>query len=342
VLLIVACVIWEIYDIVVPPHKQTMRKMMNDQTMNADTIVIANEPQVSTVKAEDMASCDTSIINTSAMNDLTHEPRLLHFESNVVLDDDNITDDDSSVYESVFRSIPSVELLNGAMPMSGDSKQIDRFNDSKTATDEIEVLNDQSDNDRDGSHLTLLSDEDIAHKIMNPLPTGCELSNAIITTLTDKYPILTRLDIVRFLVARKGRAESAIEMIDQYLVWRRQYFPLTISSVSKALQSPCFFIYGDKIAAKDGTPLVFMRGGLYDNRTADDAPLQYVLLAAHSIETLLRLYPDEINVTVIVHAIRVEGGANLPPDLTFIKLLIKVMYAAHTVIIHYSSISHYC
>ena len=333
VILIIVCLIWEIYDAVVPHKKQTIEKMISPSINDEDTVVITNE-HLSSVNNEETTLCETNIINTSrTKNDLTQEPVLLHYESNVVFNDDddntdNVNDNCSSVDgTTVFRNIPSIDLMNSIT--TDDMNKHDQSNDDCIATtEEMEdkQYNNYSDhhNERDDCHSVMISDEDITHKIMNPLPSGCELSNAVVTMLSDKYPVLTRLDIVRFLVARKGRADLVIEMIDQCLIWRSQYFPLTPSSVSKALLSPCFFIY-NKIVAKDGTPIVFMRGGLYDNRSyPDDAPFQYVLLAAHSIEAVLRLHPNEINVTVIVHTIRVEGGANVSPDLNFIKLLIKV------------------
>jgi len=344
-MLIIACLIWEIYDVVVPHKKENIETIKSlsineDDDDVDDTVVITNE-HLSSSNNRETTICETSIINTSrALNDLTQEPTLLHYESNVVFDDDNtdnVTDHCSSVDGTIFRNVPSVDFLSG---VTTDDMNDDQLNhDRITATEEMKDKQynnnycdshnkDSKDDDSNRREPVMISDEDITHKIMNPLPSGCELNNAIVTMLSDKYPVLTRLDIVRFLVARKGRADLVIEMIDQYLVWRSQYFPLTLSSVSKALLSPCFFIYDKTVVAKDGTPIVFMRGGLYDNRSyPDETPLQYVLLAAHSIEALLRLHPNEINVTVIVHTIRVEGGANVSPDLTFIKLLIKVQSA---------------
>lgn len=347
-MLIIVCLIWEIYDVIVPHKKETIEKMIkpsiNDKEEEEDTVIEDNE-QLSSLNNDKTISCETSIINTSrTTNDLTQGPVLLHYESNVVFDDDddddntdNVTDNCSnSVDGFIFRNVPSIDLLHGVM--ADDMNKQDQLNDDYIATtEEMEDKqynnyydNHNKDSNDDYYPTTRISDEEITLKIMNPLPSGCELNNAIVTMLSDKYPILTRLDIVRFLVARKGKADLVIEMIDQCLNWRSQYFPLTLSSVSKALLSPCFFIYDKIVVAKDGTPIVFMRGGMYDNRSyPDDAPLQYVLLAAHSIEAVLRLHPNEINVTVIVHTIRVEGGANVSPDLTFIKLLIKVQYAVH-------------
>jgi hypothetical protein len=349
-MLIIACLLWEIYDIVVPHKKENIETIMSpslndedDDDNDDDTVVITNE-HLSPLNNRETTLCETSTINTSrAVNDLTQEPTLLHYESNVVFDDDNtdnVTDNCSSVDGTVFRNVPSVDFLSGVT--TDDINQDDQLNHDRIATtkemkdkqynnnyydNHNQGSNDDGSIRRDACQSVMISDEDITHKIMNPLPSGCELNNAIVTMLSDKYPVLTRLDIVRFLVARKGKADLVIEMIDQCLVWRSQYFPLTLSSVSKALLSPCFFIYDKTVVAKDGTPIVFMRGGLYDNRSyPDETPLQYVLLAAHSIEALLRLHPNEINVTVIVHTIRVEGGANVSPDLTFIKLLIKVQY----------------
>jgi hypothetical protein len=100
------------------------------------------------------------------------------------------------------------------------------------------------------------------------------------------------VDIVRFLVARKGSVQLADEMIVKEREWHRQYFPVRRDDVRAAIESRCFFPFG---RARDGSPVVFMRGGLYDNTIA--TPQQYVIAAAHTIEYSLKQCPDQVSRT---------------------------------------------
>ena len=99
------------------------------------------------------------------------------------------------------------------------------------------------------------------------------------------------MDIVRFLVARKGVVQQAAEMIDKERAWHNQHFPVRREEVRAAIETRCFFPSG---RARDGSPVVYMRGGLYDNTVA--TPQQYVLAAAHTIEYALKQYPDQVRV----------------------------------------------
>jgi hypothetical protein len=160
---------------------------------------------------------------------------------------------------------------------------------------------------------------EICAKITFPFAPGCEPDCPAALTLAGKYPELTRPDIVRYLVARKGNVKAADEMIEKCLSWRRTVFPLKKSDVAAAFKTKCFFPYG---RAKDGSPIVVMRGGLYDVNIA--TPQQYVLAAAYTIDYSLQQYPEEVNVTVLVHTFHVPGGPNQSADTNFIKLFIQV------------------
>ena len=128
------------------------------------------------------------------------------------------------------------------------------------------------------------------------------------------------MDAVRFLVARKGVVQNAVEMIDKERAWHDQHFPVQREEVKAAIETRCFFPFG---RARDGSPVVYMRGGLYDNTVA--TPQQYVLAAAHTIEYALKQYPDQVNVTVVVHSSAVPGVKNATgADTNFIKLFIQV------------------
>lgn len=160
---------------------------------------------------------------------------------------------------------------------------------------------------------------DSCAKITFPYMPGCEPDCPAALALAAKYPELTRPDIVRYLVARKGNQKAAEEMIDKCLTWRRTVFPLKKADVAAAFGTKCFFPYG---RAKDGSPVVYMRGGLYDANIA--TPQQYVLAAAYTIDYSLRQHPEEVNVTVIVHTVNIPGGPNQSADTNFIKLFIQV------------------
>jgi hypothetical protein len=154
---------------------------------------------------------------------------------------------------------------------------------------------------------------------------------------------LLLLRYTRFLVARKGNVKAAEEMIVKYSHWRSCKFPLKKSTVEAAFMTNCFFPYGRYVScryiccvlaratptitdvrAKDGSPVVYMRGGLYDCNKA--TPEQFVLAAAYTIDWSLRQYPEEVNVTVIVHTVNVPNGPNQGADMAFIKLFTQVSW----------------
>ena len=167
-----------------------------------------------------------------------------------------------------------------------------------------------------------LSEEEVkkmVNKIMDPLPPGCEPFGPNADLMSEKFSQLTRPDIVRYLVARKGNVTMALEMAEKCLEWRLTVFPLKRDDLSAAVATGCFFPYK---TARDGTPCVYMRGGLYDNAKA--TPEQFVLAASYAIEYSLRTHPDQINVTVVVDTVIIPGAPNLGADMTFIKLFVKV------------------
>lgn len=161
--------------------------------------------------------------------------------------------------------------------------------------------------------------EEIVKKIIFPLPPGCEPFGPNANYIAEKIPQLSRPDIVRFLVARKGNVQMATEMAEKCLEWRASVFPLKKDDLRAAINTGCFFPYR---TARDGTPVVYMRGGLYDNVKA--TPEQFVLAAAYAIEYSLRTHPKQINVTVVVDTVIIPGAPNLGADMTFIKLFVKV------------------
>lgn len=126
----------------------------------------------------------------------------------------------------------------------------------------------------------------ICQKIMFPFTPGCEPDSLNAIELHKAFPQLSRPDIVRFLVARKGNMKAAEEMIVKWQAWRDAKFPLKRSEVRNAFLTKCFFPYG---RARDGSPVVYMRGGLYDSNKA--TPEQFAMAAAYTIDWSLRQYP---------------------------------------------------
>lgn len=162
-------------------------------------------------------------------------------------------------------------------------------------------------------------DDKIYSKIMTVLPPGCEPYGPNANAMAAKFSQLTRPDIVRYLVARKGNVALAEEMAEKCLAWRAKTFPLKKEDVEAAMNTGCFFPHR---TARDGSPVVYMRGGLYDNVVA--TPEQFVKAAAHAIEWSLQQHPGQINVTVIVHTVNIPGAPNLGADMNFIKQFVQV------------------
>lgn len=156
------------------------------------------------------------------------------------------------------------------------------------------------------------------------LPTlpGCEPDGKAAKELLALFPGTPIPDLVRFLIARKGDVTQASEMLTKANAWHRENFPLAgekLRLVDAALSANCFFVHGN---ARDGTPVLYMRGALYDGTKAP--PEFYVLAAAHAIQYALRR-SNEMNVTVVVHAVNVPGAPNDNADLNFIKGFISVL-----------------
>lgn len=161
--------------------------------------------------------------------------------------------------------------------------------------------------------------EALTNKIMSPMLAGCEPFGSNANYMAEKFPNLSRADISRFLVARKGNVAAASEMAEKCIAWRASVFPVKKEDLRAAISTQCFFPFGN---ARDGTPCVYMRGGLYDNTKA--TPEQFVIAAAYAIEYSLKMNPTQINVTVIVDTWIIPGAPNLGADMAFIKLFVKV------------------
>ena len=155
-----------------------------------------------------------------------------------------------------------------------------------------------------------------------PVLPGCGADGPAAKELAALFPDTPMSDLVRFLVARKADVKAAAEMLTKAKDWHKENFPLAGERrrlVEAAFSSNCFFVHKQ---AKDGTPVLYMRGALYDGSKAP--PEAYVLAAAHAIQFALGM-STEPNVTVIVHAVNVPGAPNDNADLNFIKGFISVL-----------------
>lgn len=65
-----------------------------------------------------------------------------------------------------------------------------------------------------------------------------------------------------------------------------------------------------------------MRGSLYDKDKA--SPEEYVMVAAHTMEWVLRQHPEEVNITVVVSTAIIEGHPYPSANVDFMKLFAKV------------------
>lgn len=151
---------------------------------------------------------------------------------------------------------------------------------------------------------------------------GCSPESKEAKKMEAKFPDVPMHDIIRFLVARKGNFDQASEMLTKRIAWFNSTFPLKKSThpdVVNAMKVGCLFPFGTD---RDGAPIVYLRGALYDNTKA---PWEaYVLAAAHSINYVCERH-KQIAVTVLVHAVAVPGAANANPDMAFIKGFVKVL-----------------
>ncbi len=165
--------------------------------------------------------------------------------------------------------------------------------------------------------------------VVLPYLPGCEPDGPAAKEMTAKYPDCSIEDIVRYLVARKGNVAAASEMLEKCTIWRANNFPLKRSQLSSVYKSEVMFYHG---TARDGTPVIYFRGGLYDKNKG--SPETHVLGAAHCIDVALST-ASTINVTVLVHTSNVEGGPNAAADMNFIKAFVAVRAETLSVVYMY-------
>lgn len=87
----------------------------------------------------------------------------------------------------------------------------------------------------------------------------------------------------------------------------------------RAADAKCLFPHG---VDRDGAPVIFFRGALYDSTKA--SPDTYVMLAAHAIDWALRR-SEHCAITCLVHSASVPGAPNEGTDVTFIKGFVQTL-----------------
>ena len=152
-----------------------------------------------------------------------------------------------------------------------------------------------------------------------PKLANCEPDGPVAKDMQRLFPDASIVDIVRFLVARKGNLEQASAMMRSAVDWHSSNFPSRNLEIVAALKTGCFFSHGK---ALDGTPILFFRGAFYDSKVA--TPMQYVLAAAYVIDAAMAQC-DQISVTVLVHACGIKGAPNESADINFIKTFVQIL-----------------
>lgn len=171
--------------------------------------------------------------------------------------------------------------------------------------------------------ISLVTEEaDHTPTVLARYPTlpGCEPDGPAAAEMQRLFPKCGKLDVIRFLVARKGNVELAAEMMRKALEWRHANLPVKRSQVEAAVRSGCFLPKGE---AKDGSPIIYFRWGMYDNQKAPAEA--YILAAVHTIEHLVRDSRRHVNVTVVADLAMCPDGVNGNMDMHFIQTFAQVL-----------------
>lgn len=71
---------------------------------------------------------------------------------------------------------------------------------------------------------------------------GCETDGPNIAELCSMFPDVSKQDLMRFLVARKGSVSLAAEMFSNARAWLASHVPASISIAGEAAATKCLFI----------------------------------------------------------------------------------------------------
>lgn len=138
-----------------------------------------------------------------------------------------------------------------------------------------------------------------------------------------KHPGASRSDASRFLVARKGLLEPALDMYAKHLQWRAENMPVRLKRVAAAVGTACIFYHG---RALDDTPVIYFKNAFYDRAKA--TPEEYALVAAACLEVCLARAaaegrPSEA-VTLLVHTSDEPGAVNAMIDNALVSAVSQV------------------
>ena len=153
--------------------------------------------------------------------------------------------------------------------------------------------------------------------VQTSLP-GCEFDGPALNEMMTNFSGESRIDVHRFLIARKGDVKAATDMMKNSINWRRENLPATLETIGDALSLNCLFLGKP---ALDGSATLYFRSALFDSRKIPSE--QFVLCAAHGIEYAIK--SGATAMTVMVDISTVPGAPNLSADLKFIQKFAQVM-----------------
>ena len=94
-----------------------------------------------------------------------------------------------------------------------------------------------------------------------------------------------RVNVHRFLIARRGDISLAAEMMTNSIQWRQKNLPATLETIGGALECNCLFVGKP---ALDGTATIYFRSGLFDSRHTPSE--QFVLCAGKERNDIFTQY----------------------------------------------------
>ena len=153
--------------------------------------------------------------------------------------------------------------------------------------------------------------------VQTSLP-GCEFDGAAMNQMMTNFPGESRIDVHRFLIARKGNVKAATDMMKNSIKWRKENLPATVETIGDALNLNCLFIGKP---ALDGSATLYFRSAFFDSRKIPSE--QFVLCAAHGVEYAIK--NGAVAMTVMVDISIIPGAPNLSADLKFIQKFAQVM-----------------
>jgi hypothetical protein len=89
-----------------------------------------------------------------------------------------------------------------------------------------------------------VNERDLKRLSFLPKFPNCEYDGEAANEMKNIFPGKSIVDIVRFLVARKGNVEQASTMMKAALEWHSNNFPSKNEEIIPALKSKCFFSHG--------------------------------------------------------------------------------------------------